>query len=154
MTSRSSDLQSDSDLDSIHDSCDVCVLWFCGFAGSVFLLWQPNCDLPLHLQVDFQLEETYIRKKSGSGIKSKIFRTRVYCGPVCQAKDWKGHQKEHVKQKKWSYVKQRKWENESTRNMKIGSHVKQSKRENYSTWNRHKYKKRKIGETDELRKFR
>ena len=153
MTSRSSDLQSDSDLDSIHDSCDVCVLWFCVFAGSVFLLWQPNCDLPLHLQVDFQLEETYIRKKSGSGIKSKIFRTRVYCGPVCQAKDWKGHQKEHVKQKKWSYVKQRKWENESKGNIK-----------NEVMWNRAKEKikahetdtnkKRKAGETDELRKFR
>ena len=24
-----------------------------------------------------------------------MLRTRVYCGPVCQARDWKSHQKTH-----------------------------------------------------------
>ena len=32
-----------------------------------------------------------------------MFRARVYCGPVCQAKDWKSHQKTHKQEEgKWS----------------------------------------------------
>ena len=35
-----------------------------------------------------------------------MLRTRVYCGPVCQARDWKSHQKTHKQEEEDNQHKQ------------------------------------------------
>ena len=35
-----------------------------------------------------------------SNVTANALRARVYCGPVCQAKDWTSHQETHLKEEK------------------------------------------------------
>ena len=44
-----------------------------------------------------------------------MLRTRVYCGPVCQARDWKSHQKTHKQDEEDEQDNQHKHEGEKAK---------------------------------------
>ena len=75
----------------------LCFQVMCSSCGQRTVTYPCTCRFFSHSQI-LPVAKKHLLMLTYSKCSSFSFfmvRTRVYCGPVCQAKDWKSHQKEH-----------------------------------------------------------